>query len=418
MHYKVNKLPVIAVAAAAAVIITGIVLLVRGCTKDEENDDDVPVVEKFLPLGFDTELFRVDSTKVRRGETFTTLMTRLGMSPDSAYVLSRRCDSVFDARKVVLGAPVQAYYADSLSVTPQYVVYTNSRIRRTVFRTSDSLAVWTYDKPVEHERKFADVTINVSLWNDMLQEGISPILIMDLADIYQWSVNFFTLQKGDRFRVIYDQSVCEGEVMSIDTVHFSLFESGPYQVPAVRFDTEKTKGNNYWGKDGESLKKMFLKAPLRYNRISSGFSYHRRHPITGKVKAHTGVDYAAPKGTPVHAIGDGIVTKCGWDNSGGGKWIKIKHVQGYESSYMHLSGFTKGIHSGVRVSQGQLIGYVGSTGSSTGPHLDFRIWLKGRPINPLKLNSPASDPLPKKYAEDFERIYQGWMKEVDSLTVK
>ena len=213
----------------------------------------------------------------------------------------------------------------------------------------------------------------------MLAAGGSPELIMNLADIYQWSVNFFTLQKGDRFRTVYTQSVCDGEFVGIDTVHFSLFDGTGYkQTAAVRFDTGEGNGNTYWDKNGESLKRMFLKAPLKYNRISSRFSYSRRHPVTGKVKPHTAVDYAAPTGTPVHAIGDGTVTKCGWDPTGGGNRIRIKHNMGYESSYMHLSKFASGVRVGTRVTQGQLIGYVGATGTATGPHLDFRIWENGR----------------------------------------
>ena len=178
------------------------------------------------------------------------------------------------------------------------------------------------------------------------------------------------------------------------------------------FDTGTGGSNTYWDKGGVSLKRMFLKAPLKYNRISSIFSYSRKHPVTGKVKAHTAVDYAAPTGTEVHAIGDGTVTKCGWDASGGGNRIRIKHMQGYESSYMHLSKFAKGIKVGTRVSQGQVIGYVGATGTATGPHLDFRIWEKGKPIDPLSLNSPASEPLNKKYLQEFNALYDRYMHEI------
>ena len=236
---------------------------------------------------------------------------------------------------------------------------------------------------------------------------------MRLSDIYQWSINFFTLQQGDRFRIIYNQSVCEGEVVAIDTVHFSLFNGKDgKEVAAVLFDTGTGGSNTYWDKGGVSLKRMFLKAPLKYNRISSRFSYSRKHPVTGKVKAHTAVDYAAPTGTEVHAIGDGTVTKCGWDASGGGNRIRIKHMQGYESSYMHLSKFAKGIKVGTRVSQGQVIGYVGATGTATGPHLEFRIWAKGKPIDPRSLNSPASEPLNKKYLQEFNALYDRYMHEI------
>lgn len=398
------------------ILAMALLLILTGCgngTAEEEENQP-----KELPLGFDTECYSCDSTCVKSGETFGVVMSRLGMSAKDSYSLAQVCDSVFNVARIIAGTPMEAYYsADSTSAKNlQYVVYHNSRIACTVFKCRDSLAVWKYTKPVTSEHKFADITIHSSLWNDMIAAGASPALIMELADIYQWSVNLFTLQKEDRFRVIYDQSVCDGEVISIDSVHVSVFNSGTVEVPAVRYCIDGK--SMFWGKGGESLKRMFLKAPLRYNRISSGFTYRRKHPITGKVRAHTAVDYAAPKGTPVHAIGNGTVTLCGWDGSGGGNRIRIKHPQGYESCYMHLSGFAKGIKSGAMVTQGQLIGYVGSTGRSTGPHLDFRIWQNGKPLNPLTLNSPASEPLAKKYMEEFNAKYDRLMAEVDSLSRK
>ena len=364
------------------------------------------------PLGFYPEAYQVDSSQVHAGETFTGLMVRLGMSPQDAFSLAQCCDSSFDVRKLRAGNPVRAYYsiADGAR-TLRYAVYEQNRVRSTVFRCSDSLALWNVDKPVEHERKYADVTITSSLWNDMIAAGSSPTLIMDLADIYQWSVNFFALQGGDRFRMIYDQTLCEGEVVSIDTVHFCLFSSPEgKEVAAVRFDTGDGS-NTYWDKGGESLKRMFLKAPLKYNRISSRFSYARRHPVTGVVRPHTAVDYAAPTGTPVHAIGDGTITKLGWDG-GGGNRIRIKHMQGYESSYMHLSRYAPGLRVGSRVSQGDLIGYVGATGTATGPHLDFRVFQNGRAIDPLSLDSPASEPLDTAYLSAFNRVYEHYLDEI------
>ncbi|MCQ2182461.1 MAG: M23 family metallopeptidase [Bacteroidales bacterium] len=390
------------------------ILCLISCGKNAEKNEEEKA-EPLPPIGFYDTRYSSDTLYVDKGETFSGMMNRLGLGAKDTYDIVQLCDSTFDVRKFRAGNKVIAYYdrTDTSSVL-KYVVYEQSRIRSTVFQCTDSLAVWNYDKPVEHQRMQADVSITSSLWNDMIAAGASPTLIMDLADIYQWSVNFFTLQPEDRFRIIYTQSVCEGEVISIDTVHFSIFNGGGKEVAAVLFDMGSGK-RTYWGKGGESLKRMFLKAPLKYNRISSRFSYARKHPVTGKVKAHTAVDYAAPTGTPVYAIGDGTVTKCGWDGSGGGNRIRIKHMQGYESCYMHLSKFAKGIKVGSRVSQGELIGYVGATGTATGPHLDFRIWENGRPIDPLSLNSPASDPLPKEYLEEFNRIYDNYMVEIGEL---
>ncbi len=396
-------------------LLAPVALLAVACGPKSGNSSKEETPSAPPPLGFYTERYSADTTQLRSGDTFSVLMRRLGMSASDAYSLSNLCSrEIFDLRKMRAGNHIHAYYEQSdSSRILRYVVYEQDRVRSTVFQCSDSLAIWNVDKPVEKQRHLADVTIRSSLWNDMISAGASPNLIMNLADIYQWSVNFFTLRDGDRFRVIYSQTVCENEVVSIDTVHFSLFNGNDgKQVAAVRFQTDEGGGGNtYWDKGGVSLKRMFLKAPLKYNRISSRFSYHRKHPVTGKVKAHTAVDYAAPTGTEVHAIGDGVVTKCGWDASGGGNRIRIKHMQGYESCYMHLSKFAKGIKVGTRVSQGQLIGYVGATGTATGPHLDFRIWEKGRPIDPLSLNSPASEPLDKKYLQEFNALYEKYMTE-------
>lgn len=388
-------------------------LTIFSCKQNTVAETD-EAAEEVPPLyGFEPSEFEADTVEVKYGDTFSVLMMRMGMDASDAYALSELCDSVFDLRKIKAGNHLHAYYEVTDSTRDlRYAIYEQDKVNATVFQCSDSLAIWNVAKPVEHVRKYTDVTINSSLWNDMLAAGGSPELIMNLADIYQWSVNFFTLQKGDRFRTIYTQSMCDGELVGIDTVHFSLFDGNGYkQTAAVRFETAEG-GNTFWDKGGESLKRMFLKAPLKYNRISSRFSYSRRHPVTGKVKPHTAVDYAAPTGTPVQAIGDGTVTKCGWDPTGGGNRIRIKHNMGYESSYMHLSKFASGIRVGSRVTQGQLIGYVGATGTATGPHLDFRIWENGRPIDPLKLDSPASDPLDTAYLREFNALYEKYMAEV------
>ena len=366
------------------------------------------------PIGFFPDYYTADTLSIRTGETFSGLMNRLGMGSQATYDLVQLCGDVFDVRKLRAGNEVQAYYSPDPPHTLEYVVYVQDRIRSMVFRCTEPMAIWQVEKPVEHVRRMTDVQINSSLWNDMIASGGSPELIMTLADIYQWSVNFFALQKGDRFRMIYDESVCEGEVVGIDTVHFCLYDAvGGKEVAAVRFDTGDGTRSTYWDKGGESLKRMFLKAPLKYNRISSGFTYARKHPVTGQVRAHTAVDYAAPTGTPVHALGDGTVLRIGWDPGGGGNRIRLKHAQGYETSYMHLSKFAPGLKAGSRVSQGQLIGYVGSTGLSTGPHLDFRVFQNGKAIDPLSLNSPASEPLDAKFRPAFDALYDKWMAELN-----
>ena len=376
-----------------------------------ENATDSLFVEP--PLGFSPEKYTLKEDKVRCGEFFADLLMKLGMDAQSAYNLSSACDTVFDVRTLRVGNKYRAYYtADTL----EYLVYEKDRLRNVVFKCTGPYEVYGTEKPVNVERKYADVTIEHSLWEDMLEEGVSPLLILSLSDIYAWTVDFFGLQKGDRFRVFYDQKVCEGDVISVDTVRYAVFTHAGEDFPMVMFD-QGDGGNIYWNEKGESMRKAFLKAPLSYSRISSGFSYARRHPITRKVQPHTGVDYAAPKGTPVMSIGDGVVTSM--KNEGaGGNVVRIKHNSVYRTAYLHLSRFASGLKPGKRVRQGEVIGYVGSTGRSTGPHLDFRVWKNDSPINPLKMDSPPAEPVKAGFRTEFEKAVAECHQMSDTLKAR
>ena len=364
------------------------------------------------PIGFRADDYACEESTVQGGETFTGLMNRLGLGVDEAYSLAAVCDSVFDVTKLRAGNAIRTY-SDSLSHDLSYIVYDMDRIRQAVFRCGDSLAVWIYEKPVKLNRRYADVSISSSLWADMAKAGSSPALIMKLSDIFAWSIDFFGLQQHDRFRIIYEEKEVEGEVIGIDTVYFARFTRGEDDKYAIMFD-QGDGGNVYWDEKGESLRKAFLKAPLEFKRISSGFSYARRHPVTGQVKAHTAVDYAAPTGTPVVAIGDGTVLSAGWAG-GGGNTVKIRHNSVYTTSYMHLSKYGPGIKAGVSVKQGQVIGYVGMTGTATGPHLDFRVYQNGTAINPLTLESPSAEPIKDEFRAALDSTFHVRLAEMDSL---
>ncbi len=344
------------------------------------------------PLGFLTDTFRIVEGKVRDGEAFTSLMQRLGMSGQDAYSMSLLCDTVFDVRRVRAGNSVDAYYSgDSTSSRLEYIVYANDKIRSTVFKCADSLALWQVLKQVDTLEHYVDVTIKSSLWQDLARQGESSLLIATFESVYEWTVNFFGLHEGDRFQAICHELVCEGEVIDVQGIDFAVYSRGADSLFAIRFD-QGDGGNKYWNEKGESMRKAFLKAPLQFSRISSRFSYNRLHPVYGTVRAHTGVDYAAPAGTPVRALGDGTVVKAGW-GGGGGNTIYIKHPNKYQTGYLHLRNFAQGIKVGKVVHQGEVIGYVGSTGTATGPHLDFRVWKNGTPIDPLAMESPSQEPL-------------------------
>ena len=378
--------------------------------------------EVIHPLGFSPDSLECVDGRVKNGQFFSTLMTNLGLDAQQAYDLTMACDTVFDVKTLRVGNTYRAYYQTSAASDGsemqhlRYLVYDRDRITDIIFSCQPPYRVWKYEKPVTVEKRYADVTINSSLWVDMREAGVSPELIISLSDIYAWTVDFFGLQKGDRFRVLYEERLCDGEVIAVDTVRYAIFTHGSHDLPCIMFD-QKDGGNIYWNEKGESMRKAFLKAPLKFSRISSGFSYARRHPVTRRVQPHTGVDYAAPKGTPVMSIGDGVVTGRKYEGAGGNT-VRIRHNSVYSTAYLHLSGYAKGLKVGQRVRQGQVIGYVGSTGRSTGPHLDFCVWKNGSPVNPLKMESPPAEPLKKSSKGAFEDAYAKYKAQVDTIQAR
>ena len=371
-------------------------------------------------LGFCPDSFRMVEGKVKSGQFFSNLLGGLGMSQQEAYNLTMACDSVFDVKTLRIGNAYRAYYDDADTLFDggrlRYLVYERDRASSIVFSCEPPYDAWVYEKPVTIERRYADVTINSSLWNDMRDAGVSPLLILSLSDIYAWTIDFFGLQKGDRFRVLYDERMCDGEVLAVDTVRYAIFSNGGNDLPMIMFD-QKDGGNIWWNDKGESMRKAFLKAPLQYSRVSSGFSYARKHPVTRKVQPHTGVDYAAPAGTPVMTIGDGVVTSVKYEGAGGNT-VRIRHNSVYSTAYLHLSKYAKGLKAGQRVRQGEVIGYVGSTGRSTGPHLDFRVWKNGTPINPLKMDSPPAEPLKEENMKAFDETAKKYRAQIDSIQAR
>lgn len=376
--------------------------------------DNVDTVDVNSSLGFCPDSLEVIEGKVRSGQFFSTLMTGLGMTQQQAYDLTMACDTVFDVKALRVGQAYRAYYDDANVL--QYLVYDRDRVTSVVFDCTEPYSVTTYSKPTEIQRHYADVTINSSLWNDMLAAGASPLLIVSLSDIYAWTIDFFALQKGDRFRVLYEEKVCDGDVIAVDTVRYAVFTHDGQDFPMVMYN-QGDGGNIWWNEKGESMRKAFLKAPLNYTRVSSGFSYARRHPVTRRVQPHTGVDYAAPTGTPVMTIGDGVITSMKYEGAGGNT-VRIRHNSVYSTAYLHLSRYAKGLKVGQRVRQGEVIGYVGSTGRSTGPHLDFRVWKNGTPINPLKMDSPPAEPIADANRPAFEAAQKEYKARIDTIQAR
>ena len=257
--------------------------------------------------------------------------------------------------------------------------------------------------------------IKSSLWEAMLGECKSPELIVKFTEIFEWDIDFLTeTRKGNTFRLIYEEYHKDGKFVRHGDILAAEYNSAGQTHQAVLYQ-DPSGHKDYYDISGKSLKKAFLKSPLNYRRISSGFSYSRFHPIFKRYRPHLGVDYAAPVGTPVVASGDGVVTYSGWKR-GFGKLVQIRHPNGFVTSYGHLSRFARGIKRGRKVQQKDLIGYVGSTGCSTGPHLDYRVKANGRYVNPLKMIVPAAKPVDKRYFADFKGQRDNLLYAMDLLT--
>ena len=266
-----------------------------------------------------------------------------------------------------------------------YFVYEIDPKSYVVFDLRGDYRVTMGENPVEWRRNELHGVVESSLWLAMSKYNADPQLAVVLSNIFGWTIDFFGLQKQDEFRVIYEQEYVDGKSLLNFNVLGAAFRHGDSTYYAIPFELNGEK--LYYDRAGKSLEGAFLKAPLDFFRISSRFSNSRFHPVLKRYRAHHGVDYAAPTGTPVYAIGKGRVIAKGYQAKGGGNYVKIRHNSIYTTTYMHLSRFEKGIKVGVDVAQKQVIGYVGATGLATGPHLDFRVYENGKPINPLTIKS-------------------------------
>lgn len=396
-----------------------------GSSENQSNEDNLQeelVKEPELLYGINIEGYTIENDTVRLDETVGGILGRRGISAVTVDRLDKAAKDIFPLRQIRADNAYTTFtrnYSDSLGEhsVVDYIVYHRNAIDYVVFGfVGDSVSVVCGSRPIEIERKHCSASINSSLWGTIMENDLPYALAAEFEDIFQWTVDFFGIQPGDTFKVIYDEKFVDGSSVGIGRIWGAEFCSGGKQIYAIPYAQEEGK-LRYWESDGASLRKQLLKAPLKYSRISSKFSRARLHPVYKVYRPHHGVDYAAPAGTPVHSVADGTVIFAGWDRGGGGNTIKIKHAGSLETGYLHLKGFAKGIKVGTRVSQGQLIGYVGSTGASTGPHLDYRIKKNGTPIDPLKVPQEPAEPIAEAHKARFEAVRDRVIAELNGTEI-
>ena len=379
-----------------------------------EQDTILPVVDAY---GIPLDLYQVEEGIVHRNQTLSDLLYPYGLSMQEIYQISLLPDSLIDERKIKQGNRYMFYsLVDTLSDHAMYAktvfVYEKDALNFVAVSIAPgSIGARNGRKAVDTRLRVASGTIESSLWESMMAADINPMLAIELSEIFAWTIDFFGIQQGDQYKVIYEESFVDSTSLGIDKILGAWMYHNEHDFWAIPFIQDSVR--SFFDEEGNSLRKAFLKAPLRFSRISSGFSNSRYHPVLKIRRPHHGVDYAAPTGTPVLTVGDGIITQVGYQRGGGGNFVKIKHNSVYSTTYMHLSGFGKGIKQGVYVKQGDIIGYVGSTGLATGPHLDFRFYKNGSAVNPLKVEAPPVEPIHESNRSAFEitRIFtMSWLK--------
>lgn len=340
--------------------------------------------------GIAVDSFRVVEGRIKAGQNLGCILKEYGVCAKFTDKLVKINVDGFTAKSIRAGNSYKLFTTPDSAATPVYFVYKHSPIGYYVFNLRDSLYAYSFQKEVVVVQKISEASIASSLWETMSAQGMNPVLALDLSDIFAWTVDFFGIFKGDCFRVLYDELYVDSASVGIGTIYAAWFVHRGERFCAFRYKQDSTY--YYWDEKGNSLRKSFLKAPLRFSHISSRYTGSRLHPILKIYRPHTGVDYAAPAGTPVVSVGDGVVVDKGYGTAAG-NYITIRHNSVYTSGYNHFSRFGAGMAKGVRVKQGQIIGYVGATGYATGPHLDFRFWMNGSPVDPLKVKSPPVEPV-------------------------
>lgn len=399
--------------------LTSIFLLLCSCDFKKQAQEEEPLAEvgdtiqHIYRYGVCIDTLDVNEYLIKNGDNPAMIFSSLGFSAAKADSISRSAAHVLDPTKIQAGRHYYTFTTqDSLGII-RYMAFAKSLTDYAVIDlTQDTTLVCEFCKPVTYKREYIEGVLNSSLWNNIEQQGKDTQLAMKIADVYAWQIDFYDVKEGDAFKVMYDIAyIDDTTALSVTNIQGAIFTHQGKDFTAIPFVQDSIF--EYFDLDGNSLRKAFLKAPLDFIRITSRFSNSRFHPVLKRYRAHHGVDYAAPVGTPVKSIGAGTVIAKGYEG-GGGNFIKIKHNSVYTTTYMHLSKFAKGIQNGSHVQQGDIIGYVGSTGLSTGPHLDFRVHKNGQAINPLQMEAPPSYPVKPELKDSFLIVKNTILAELNS----
>lgn len=362
--------------------------------------------------GIPTDTLEIVEGVVERGETLSEILSPYNISPVTIENLSHKAKDVYNVRRINAKRSYVILHALDSAQTAQYFIYEPTDTEYVIYDLRGDIEVTLERRKVDTVERVIAGEIRSSLFQDMVSAGGSAQLVNRFADIYAWRLNLNHLQPGDKFKLIYDERIVNGVTIGYGNLKAAYFEHNGKPIYAIRFG--EGSANGYFDQDGRSLKKAFLREPLEFSRISSRYTMNRFHPVQKRYKPHLGTDFAAPRGTPIRTVGDGVVLEAAFTR-GNGYYVKIKHNNTYTTQYLHMSKFAKGIKKGARVEQGQTIGFVGSTGLATGPHLCYRFWQNGKQVDGLKVQLPSANPVEKKHMAAFNSLKAETMLKMDTM---
>jgi murein DD-endopeptidase MepM/ murein hydrolase activator NlpD len=377
------------------------------------SSDSSNVSRKIAGTLLHQSVYREVKDRFNKGDNMSLALSRHDVTAQEIHYIAKATSEKIKLNRIQAGTPFTLFFEPSENSLQAIHMRTDQRhLLKLTKQPDESWQSALEEISTEISLHRSAGTVTESLWQAAIKAEIPPATILDMADLFGWQIDFATeLRKGDSFQLVYEKErFPDGEIVpsAIKAASFTN-QSQSYHVYSYMFPDGSSE---YFDEQGASVRRTFLKSPLRYRYISSGFSYKRFHPILKKHRPHLGIDYAAPSGTPVSALGDGTVIFRGW-KGGYGNFVQIKHGDAYVTSYGHLSRFGSGIKKGTRVKQGQIIGYVGSTGLSTGPHLDFRVQYRGKYMNPLRLKSPPAEPIPEIHRDAFLLEKDNWARSLE-----
>ena len=363
--------------------------------------------------GFRIDTLQISDHQVKRNESLYQIFASHDIPEQKIYSITQQARDLIDFRDLRPGQSYRMYTDRENRVGPIRFVWEPNPLKYVVFDLQDSIRIYEEEKKVEVRREHASGTIRSSLYETLVEKGNSPMLVFRLSEILAWQIDFFNLREGDRFKLIYEKQYIDGTFFDLGRVLAVEFTHRETTYKAFRYEMDGRTG--FYDEKGRSVQKALLKAPFKYSqRISSGYSHSRFHPVLKRRVPHYGVDYAAPYGTPVLSVGDGTVIEARYRGANG-NIVKIRHNNTYETAYLHLKGFARGIRRGAGVRQGQVIGYVGRTGRVTGTHLDYRVYKNDRPVNPLKLELPPEKSIPGNDIAKFNIERQRLQNRLDEI---